>query len=146
MIKSNDIINNYRDSVMPRTLRKIQRKISELRISLSLATYCSSQTENTLIFQYVQLPRSARYLLYCYLSCNPIFFKLEFHVFSKSQYVIITFPFKEIQLHFYFEYNFFYLSTISSCSWTICASCWKMPPNSTIVDSMFCIVSALDCT
>jgi len=30
------------------------------------------------------------------------------------------------------------LSITSSCSLIIWASCWKMPPSSTIVDSMFC--------
>lgn len=31
---------------------------------------------------------------------------------------------------------------VSSCSFTMCASCWKMEPSSTMVDSMFCMVSA----
>lgn len=31
---------------------------------------------------------------------------------------------------------------VSSCSLTMCASCWKMEPNSTMVLSMFCMVSA----
>ncbi len=34
------------------------------------------------------------------------------------------------------------LWTVSSCSLTMCASCWKMEPNSTMVLSMFCMVSA----
>lgn len=35
-----------------------------------------------------------------------------------------------------------YLWIVSSCSFTMWANCWKMEPNSTMVDSMFCIVSA----
>lgn len=34
-------------------------------------------------------------------------------------------------------------STISSCSLTMWANCWNIPPNSTIVLSILCIVSAL---
>lgn len=34
----------------------------------------------------------------------------------------------------------------SSCSFTMWASCWKIEPNSTMVDSMLCIVSARSCT
>jgi len=34
-----------------------------------------------------------------------------------------------------------YLWTISSCSFTMCANCWKMVPNSTIVCSIFSIAS-----
>jgi len=35
--------------------------------------------------------------------------------------------------------------TTSSCSFTMWASCWKMEPNSTIVCSIFFIVSARLC-
>lgn len=35
-----------------------------------------------------------------------------------------------------------YLWTVSSCSLTMCASCWNIEPSSTIVLSMFCIMSA----
>ena len=36
-----------------------------------------------------------------------------------------------------------YLTTCSSCSFTMTASCLKIPPSSTIVSSMFCMASAL---
>ena len=36
------------------------------------------------------------------------------------------------------------LTITSSCSLIMWASCWKIPPNSTMVDSMDCIVSARD--
>lgn len=35
-----------------------------------------------------------------------------------------------------------HLCMVSSCSFTMCASCWKMEPSSTMVASMFCMASA----
>lgn len=64
-------------------------------------------------------------------------------VFSPCSSFIYTFFFIKLSsISLFSKSSPSYLWIVSSCSLTMCASCWNIEPSSTMVLSMFCMVSA----